>query len=303
MILNWHLDKNLYLKHLAKAFSSIAAAALFCFSTAHAASPAELAQQAKESFARRGYDGNGLAAAQNAANLYLDAANSAPSNKDKAMYLGSRAEALYFVGGVQDDKEAKKSTYSTAMDAANTAVAIYGITDVRNVSEGQKNQLKALPADELDILAEALYQRGINLGQWGQANGVVDSLNKWPELRDNMQLVIDLGKAAMHEYGAYRTLGFGYFKIPELLGGSKKKAEQYLGAAVKKTLATDKNYSVNGYNNVFYAQALRGNDKSDQAKTILKDFLGHDPNTLLPGYEVENRKAQDEARALLNEWQ
>jgi hypothetical protein len=282
--------------------SSLVLMASLAAGAQQAAAPADLEAQAQTEFAQRAYSNAGVQSALAAAGHYTQAAQVASDKVEKSNDLALAAAAYYFAGGAVSDNTAKKDHYLKGIAAASQALALYGVNDVRNVSDQQKSALKALPAQQLAIVQEALYQRGTNLGQWGQANGVASSLGKWPELKDNMQLVIDLGGAANHQYGAYRTLGFGYYKIPGLLGGSAKKADQYLSIAVSKTLAPGQTYSVDGYNNTFYAQILNGAGQTQKAKDLLVAFIKADPATLLPGYAQENRQAQLEAADLLKSW-
>ncbi len=267
---------------------------------AQAATPVEAIQQAEQAYAQREYDNAGVAKAQEAANLFAQAAaDKSVSNVMKAVALTGQAEAIYFVANVSTDNNVKIAKHLEGMNAADAALKLYGINDVNNVSDADVARLKGLADEELNVVAKAMFQRGINLGQWGAASGVAQSLGKWPELRTNMDLLTKIGKTDIAQYGPYRTLGLGYYKIPALLGGSMAKADKYLSTAVSKTLAAGQVYSVNGYNNVFYAQVLRDNGNAAKAKDLLQQFLKADPNTLNPGAAPETKAAQREAAELL----
>lgn len=267
---------------------------------AQAATPVEAIQQAEQAYAQREYDNAGAAKAQAAADLFAQAAaDKSIGTPVKAVALAGQAEAIYFVANVATDNNVKIAKHLEGMNAADAALKLYGINDVNNVSDSDVARLKALPADELNVVAKAMFQRGINLGQWGAASGVAQSLGKWPELRANMDLLTKIGKTDIAQYGPYRTLGLGYYKIPALLGGSMAKADKYLSTAVSKTLAAGQVYSVNGHNNVFYAQVLRDNGNAAKAKELLQNFLKADPNTLNPGSAPETKAAQREAAELL----
>ena len=270
------------------------------FNAAQAATVEELLVQAKQSFAEREYDNAGVAKAQASADLYAQAASDkAVSKFNKVAALAGQAEALYFVANVNPATDVKIAKHWEGFTAAETVVKMFGVNDVTNVSDATVASLKALPADQLKIFAEALFQRGINLGQWGAASGVAQSLGRWPELRSNMELIVKIGFKDLHEYGAYRTLGLGFYKIPALLGGSMAKADKYLSTAVSGSLAAGQTYSINGYNNVFYAQILRDNGSAAKAKELLQNFLKADANTLNPGNAPETKAAQREATELL----
>lgn len=278
----------------------IAALVAVTAQVAQAATPVEVIQQAEQAYAQREYDNAGVSKAQEAANLFAAAAaDKSIDTAGKAVALAGQAESIYFVANVSTDNNVKITKHLEGLNAADAAVKLYGIDDVSSVSDADLARLKALPAAELAVLAKALFQRGINLGQWGAASGVAQSLGKWPELRSNMDLVAKIGFKEIAQYGPYRTLGLGYYKIPALLGGSMSKADKYLSEAVTKTLAAGQVYSVNGYNNVFYAQVLRDNGNAAKAKDLLQNFLKADPNTLNPGSAPETKAAQREAAELL----
>lgn len=260
-------------------------------------------QKAQKAYAERDYTSAGIAKALEAAELYAALSAQVTNPKVQAKYLTAQSEALYFAGNASSARDLKIKYHRAGLDVGDKALAAFGIADVTKVSRDQIKDLKAkLSAEELETLGDALYERGTNLGQWGSANGVAESLGRWPELRANMQVIIDLGLASMHNYGAYRTLGRGYYKIPPLLGGSLKKAEQYLGQAVEKTKASGEVYSVNGFNNTFYAEVLKDADKQDQGKQLLQAFLKADPNTLNPKLVPETKRAQQDAAELLKNW-
>lgn len=287
-------------------FSGLFSAALVAsaFSaTAHADQAADLAAQAKASFEKRDYSNPGIASAQAAADLYAQAAVAAADNVAKAKYLTLQAASLYFVGDANADSKTKIEVHLRGMTVADQAVKLLGIADVASVTDQQIAQLKAA-GQNLEALADALYERGINLGEWGQANGVVQSLSKWPELRHNMEIMEGLGQVANHEYGSYRVLGRGFFKIPGLLGGSMDKATKYLSTAFKATKKNPafKDLSTNANNNVYYAEVLHENGDDDKAKALLQAFIAADAAALSPESAVETKHMQDAAKELLKGW-
>ena len=209
------------------------------------------------------------------------------------------AKSLYFIGDSMDDQAQKKAIFLQGMAAADAVLKNYGIanTDVATLTPAlaqdltarfSKNKLKS------DILAEALYQKAGNLGQWGQTD-VVGALFRWPELKNIADFITKISYAAkdkdgkdilvpytsLHDYAPYRIVGRGYFVIPEFLGGDKKKSEQYFAVAVKGTIAVDASgktltFSYNGYNNNYYADTLRAVGKTQQAKDLLTAFVAAD---------------------------
>ena len=98
---------------------------------------------------------------------------------------------------------------------------------------------KALNSD----YADAYYYYAINLGKWGVANGITDSLGKASELLENFKSAIEDkegrkrftrdGKPGetIDAYGPDRGLGRAYRKLPGLFGGSTEKSLEVLERA------------------------------------------------------------------------
>ena len=280
--------KNLILSALFA--SSVVSAPL---SHAHAAT----ADEAKQVFAQREFDDAGIAKAQEAADDYAQLVTETTDAALKAAYLVRGSEANYFVADASKDHAVRLSHFDAGYKLADQAVKLLGVASVTSVSDADLATLKA--SASLDLIADGLYFRGINLGQWGQENGVASSLGKWPELRSNMELIGKLGMDKAHDFGSFRTLGKAYAALPALLGGSMKKAESYLKQAVDGSLAPGQIYSVAAYNNIYYAQILAKTGKVEAAKALLQAFVSADPTTLNPDQVPEVRRAQNDAKELL----
>lgn len=269
--------------------------------SAFAKTAAELATDAKAAYDRRDFNQAGIAAAQQAADLYAQAASASATPEEKAGYLTKQSEAIYFVGDASSDNAQKIVKFDAGLKVGDQAVKLLGLTDVNKAADADLSKLKGTPAAA--PLAEALYYRGINLGQWGQANGVFQSISKWPELERNMQLIELLGLQSIHDYGPYRTLGRGNFKLASVqLGGSMDDAERYLNVAFKKTLVAAAGVSRNGHNNIYYADLLHSKGDDVKSKKILQDFIKADPNQLDPNGVIELKNAQRSAQDLLKSW-
>jgi hypothetical protein len=285
------------------AAATVAAAMTLASASAFADKASDLEAQAQKAYGARDFSQPGLKSSIEAADLYAEAAASSTDANLKAKYLVGQATALFFAGSASDANNEKLDKHSKGMAAADQATKLLGLADVGSVTDAQLKQLKAsLSKENLALLAEALYERGINLGEWGQANGVMQSLSKWPELRHNMESIETLGLVALHDYGAYRVLGRGYFKIPGLLGGDMAKAEKYLSTAVSKTPASGMKISKNGYNNIYYADILHSNGDDEKATKLLQDFIKADASKLDPDTVPETRHNQKEAQDLLKSW-
>ena len=282
---------------------ALLAAALVVFAvSANAATTQELEAQAAKAYDARDYTQAGRQSANQASGIYGTLAQQTSDPAKKAEYLIRQAGACFFMGDSTQDNNEKITQFSNGLTLAGAGVKLLGVNDVNAVTDADVQNLLKKPKEQLQMLAEGLYVRGINLGQWGQANGVMQSLDKWPELRTTMELIVKIGGKSLHEYGAYRTLGRGYFKIPALLGGDEAKAAKYLSTAVQGSLAPGQVYSVNGYNNLFYVDLLKDQGQDAQGKKILQDYLKADPKTVLSGYEAETREAQRQAAEMLKNW-
>lgn len=279
-------------------FFSAAIAASLVSTAAFAETAAEYAAKAKEVFAKRDYNNPGIQAAQEAADLYVKAAE-ASAGIEKAMYLNEAAGAIYFVGEASTTNNVKIEKHLKGIELADAALKILGIESVPALTDAQVQELKKGSKEAIAQIGEGLYYRGTHLGQWGQANGVVQSLSKWPELRRNMELIPAFGLVAIHDFGAFRVLGRGYYKIPGLLGGDMKKATSYLKAAFEKTKFGGEGFSVNGYNNIYYAEVLKENNQAAMAKEILQKFIAADPAKINADGVVELKQAQSQAKDVL----
>lgn len=282
----------------------------FCSSVAFA-DASKFAGEAREHFNQRDYTEVGINHARTAADLYGKAAAEAADINERAQYLTAQSEALYFVGSAIEDNDEKIAVHDEGVKVADQAVKLLGIQDVAKITNAEIKELNSvLPAEHRKALAEAIYQRGANLGAWGQANGVLQSLSKWPELRRSMEVIERLGFVDIHEYGPYRVMGRGYFKIPVIMGGDLVKAERYLYTAFFRTKAKDRPISRNAYNNIYYAEILYQKGDETRAFRILEDLINTnyedlvnaEPDKVDPHGAVEFREAQRQARELLKSW-
>ncbi len=283
--------------------SSVVAAAI-TFSVGAKADPTkeELKTQAAHAYAMRDFNQAGINNALDAAKIYADLAKDESDSNAKASLLIKQSEALYFAGYASTNKDRKLERHLLGSEIADKGLVILGLKDPANIDAAAVEKLKKLPQDQLAIVAEGLYFRGINLGQWGNARGVVDSLGRWPELRTTMETIVKIGFKQIHEFGAYRVLGRAYFKIPGLLGGSNEKAEKYLSAAVAGSLANPQDPSspsTNGLNNTYFAELLIDLNRITAAKKLLNAFIAADPETLNLELIPETKHVQGEAKDLL----
>lgn len=240
---------------------------------------AQTMEEAKDLYAQRGAD---VSFAQQAADMYLNLAAGTEDKLSKATYLNEASNALYYVASQSNSTEDKKRIHTEGFNKASVAISLLRGTTV----ETEKEQL-----------ALGLYRYGANLGKWGEANGVASSLSKWPNLKNTMESIIEMGMQKTEWFGANRILGRAYYKLPFPLG-SKKKSYNYLKEAFDNTKNGNK-VSVHGLNNLYLADLLVAIGKQDQAKKLLEAFVALDPETLCPERVPETKAEMEEAKAKL----
>ncbi|MBT3982580.1 MAG: hypothetical protein HOE90_14575 [Bacteriovoracaceae bacterium] len=185
-------------------------------------------EDAKDAWAKRGYDAAGVANAQLAADTYKTLADSA-AGVTKAEYLFLQGEALYFVGAGTADNKVKIQKHEEGFAAAGAAFALAK-------SEGDN-----------DLWAKAKYFWGANKGKWGLASGPAKVIKHKKYLIEAMNELMAAGYESVFDYGPHRILGKLYGTLPGLLGGDKKLAVYHLSYALENT-RNDLDEPVHGIN-------------------------------------------------------
>ncbi len=287
----------------------------------------QLKAQADSEYSMRDYTPQGVAHAQAAMDKFNQLLKMTNDQDLLAQFNLGVLKANYFIGDNTSDKAIQKQIFQFGMNLADAILKNFGIADT-NVATLNDALAQSLTTQfstnkvKMDILAEAIYQKASNLGQWGQTD-VVGALFRWPELRNIADFLTKISFATLdttgkgnlvsykyiHSYASYRIVGRGFYVIPVLLGGDKTKAEKYLELAIKGSMAVDASgkalgFSTNGYNNIYYADILRSNNKAAQAKAILTAFVAADPRDakIFPQAEelMDVLKTQKDARVILN---
>ena len=106
------------------------------------------------------------------------------------------------------------------------------------------------------------YYAAINLSRWGLANGLLSSLGQWSEVKGHLDKVVEHGVTTA-DYGAYRTFGRAYYKLPFFKGGSVDKSEKYLEMAYSNTMHPTLKTSTSVLTTLYYLHTLRKQDKDD----------------------------------------
>ncbi len=214
--------------------------ASFAFVMAFAANAATV-EEAKNLFENRGVN---PANAEAAANIFNTLSTSTSDQKEKAIYKVKEAQAIYYFGGFQANDNKKKEVYNRGVEAAKAAFTI--LDSNKDASKSEK--------------AEAHYFYAINLGKWAEANGVLSSLSRWPELKEQLDIIDSLDNS-VEDFGALRTRARALHKLPF---GDKADAEKLLEDAFNKTLNDNFGIGSNTTANLYYLDILAKNRKSEK---------------------------------------
>jgi hypothetical protein len=255
-------------------------------------------EDAHQIYSQRAPQGAGLEKSRQSANMYgelfKEAVEMGLDDAYQAQMKVYQAKAMYYFAEHTQDLELKKSGHRLGWD--------YGIDAAKLlVVPGQTTELKD-PSNKR-LLAESYYWQGANMGKWGLANGILNSLRQWPELRETMNYIKVLGEQDVEYYGANRILGWAYYKLPFPLG-DKSMAFDLLKAAHDKTLDSTGSISTHSTNVLYLAQVLIYNGEEAQARKILTKLveMGSDVTTATRYNEErvpETLEEIEEAKALL----
>ena len=266
-----------------KAFFACSLATLAIAANSFAADSTATYQDAFADFQNRGAD---VKNAQSCADKAGALADAATTDLDKYNALVLQSRCTYYVG-MQAKKDSDK-------------IRIFGAA--KNLAD----KAKPLQKDR----AEAFFFYGISLGRWAEANGIMKSLGERKNLQRTMETVLvkasidDSGKPMAGKeydsYGANRTLGRLYFKLPGMFGGDNRKAEDLLRVAV---IESEKMGIRNSLNVLYLAEVLVANNKKPEARQILTDALKfeNDATTYNPARVPETMDEMKDMRALRNE--
>ncbi len=214
-------------------------------------------EDAKNLYSKRGENKEN---ALEAAKIFGELASKEANDVKKSSYLISKSEAIYFYSNRVNSKKEKikyyTQGYETALTAANLVASEPGVAK----SEDLKTQL-----------SRAYYFYSANLGKWGEAKGVLNSLSKWPTLKKHLNY-IRKNDDTVEDYGAYRILGRAYIKVPF---ESNNQGLKFLEKAYNSTKASDEvgiDISKNITNVNYYLFALIENDEDNTYCEVYERF-------------------------------
>ncbi len=201
-----------------------------------------------------------LAAAQQAERLWAEQLERAPNDFEAAWKV---ARARYWLGGHAEPAR-QKAYYEAGIVAGRAAIA------------GAPNR------------PEGHFWVAANMGGLAESFGLRQGLKYRGGIKDELETVLRLDRA-FQQGSADQALGRWYFKVPGLFGGSNRKAEDHLRAA----LTYDPASTASLY---FLAETLLARGQKDEARASLKQVLDAPLN---PEWAPEDREFKQKARDLL----
>ena len=135
---------------------------------------------------------------------------------------------------------------------------------------------------------EGHFWMAANMGALAESFGLRQGLKYRGDIRDELLTVLKLD-AGFQEGSADRALGRWYFRVPGLLGGSKKKSEEHL----RRSLAYDPTHTLSL---LFLAETLIALDREAEARQTLQKLLDA---PIDPQWVPEDRENKEKARQLL----
>lgn len=209
--------------------------------------------EAQMLFAKRGENPN---FALQAANIYRSLATQTRDQSVQAEMKLFEAQAIYYSAYKMpaSPKNPKLAAFERGYEAANTAVVYFAAT-------GNKTSE-----------AKALYWYGSNLGKWGETNGVLASLRKWPELKEKTLRIRELDPT-VYDYGANRILGKAFLSVPF---ESNEEGLAFLQESFDRTLvdipSQGMTISRNPVNNSYLLDAYMNRNRVEKFCPLFENF-------------------------------
>ena len=183
-----------------------------------------------------------------------------PNDVESAWKL---ARACYWIGG-HSPKDAGRRQYERRIDAGRRAVAL------------QPNK------------PEGHFWIAANMGALAESFGLRAGLKYRKPIKDELELVLRLDPG-FQQGSADRALGRWYFKVPGLVGGDHKLAEEHL----RKSLTYNPNSTASHF---FLAEVLLDDKRKDEARAELQKVLDA---PLDPEWTPEDQDFKLKAKRLL----
>jgi hypothetical protein len=221
-----------------------------------------------------------------------------PSNLEARWKL---LRAIRFKGAyVASTNDEKKRVYGIGKTEGDAAIAIINrLLSSKGIKADAPEKQIADAVRTIPGAGEVFFWDSVNWGEWALAFGKMAAVREGAADRIRREATIAmLADPKMDGGGPQRVLGRLHDEtphVPFLTGwASSKEAVRFL----KESNKIDPS---NKITRVFLADAMVSNDSKSgpEAIRILRDVI-NSPND--PNYEVESARAQEDAKALLQEW-
>ncbi len=201
-----------------------------------------------------------LASARRAADIWAAALAADPRDFEAAWKL---ARADYWLGGHAPEHE-RRAFLENGIEAGRKAVA------------AQPNR------------AEGHFWSAANMGTLAESYGLRQGLKYRKPVKQELETTLRLDPA-FQQGSADRALGRWYFRVPGLLGGSRKQAEDHLRAS----LTYNPNSTASHF---FLAELLLDAGRKGEARAELQKVLDAPPD---PAWAPEDQDFKEKAKQLL----
>ncbi len=259
---------------------------------------------ADAAWSRRAAGASGGTASESAAREVVAAARAAVAAEPES--IGARwrlMRALYFLGEHATAGEAaKKTVFEEGKRIGEETLALLrrtaGAAAGRDLSDASPVALAPHLKGTPDAVPAFLWA-GVNWGKWALVfgKGAAARQGAAAKIRDYAAAVVALDPA-WDEGGGYRVLGRLHHQTPSIpfVTGWASRTEAL--AALRRAVEIGPR---NFVNRLYLAEAIWDYEKGrrDEARRMLEALVLESPT---PGLEVEDARAQEDARALLAEW-
>jgi hypothetical protein len=202
-----------------------------------------------------------LASGRRAAELWSAALRRNPGDFDAAWKL---ARADYWLGGHVPESD-RRTTLENGIDAGRVAASL---------QPGRP---------------EGHFWMAANMGALAESYGLRAGARYRKPIKEALETVLRIDRA-FQQGSADRALGRWYFKVPALLGGSRKRAEEHLRASLTYN-------PTNTASHFFLAELLLDQHRDAEARVELQKVLDA---PLDPDWAPEDREFKQKARSLID---
>jgi hypothetical protein len=211
--------------------------------------------------------------------------------------------AFYFKGEhTTPDREEKKRIFDEGKKAGGEAIALIRrkVAAAAGRATEKEGPVQLAPAAKgIPGVSPTFLWAGVNWGKWALLYGKTAAARQGvaAKIRDDAQAVV-LIDPKFEDGAGYRLLGRVHHQTPSIpfITGWASRSE-----AVRNLKLAMETGPKHFYNRLYWAEVLWDYkpDRRSEARRVLEALVADTPST---DYGVEDRRAQEEAKALLEKW-